>query len=234
MTYLYIYANAKRRKVYIGVGEDSLRIFGPHNADAKKLLDDPTTELLQTPERFTRREDAERAEATAIYVANLLGAEVISDLTEDDKPVTNRSGVLSTKHLVPSVERKEGSVSYWALQRTAIVTLTTRAIDERGTLHAGRDAATFATRASGLWPLRSAEKRGDRPKRLLAVQKSSHIIYGHWRLDEDAPFVLGSPKNDRFRMVDPLEDNVDDCKGKQFEWDGRGVGTLLTWSQDLG
>lgn len=163
-----------------------------------------------------------------------MGAEVISDLSDEGVPVTNRSGLLSTKHLVPFVERKPGSISYWNLQSTAIVTLTPRAIDERGTLHAGRDAATFAKRASGYWPLQSAEKRGDRPNRLLAVQKSSHIIVGHWLLERDEPFHIVGGKNDSFRLVDPDEDNVQDAKGRQFEWDGRKVGTLLTWSQDLG
>lgn len=233
MTYLYIYSNSKQRRVYVGIGDDILRIFQSHNADAEQLLKDPDTELLQTPERFSSRLDAERAEAAAIYVAGLMGAEVISDLRHDGRPVTNRAGVLGTKHLVPAIFRREGRVSYWDLQSTAIVTLKPSAIDDRGTLHAAKGAATFAARAEKYWPLNSAIQRGDKPEKLLAVQKSSHIVLGHWDLDSARPMNSMENGDGVFRLVDAEADDVDGLKGKRFDWAGRGVGTRITWSDDL-
>jgi hypothetical protein len=68
----------------------------------------------------------------------------------------------STQHLVPAVLRKEGTIDYGTLMQTAIVVLKPGDIDERGSLHGGRDVATFVTRAEKFWPLNT--------RRLLPAQ----------------------------------------------------------------
>lgn len=233
MSYLYIYANPVRRQVYVGIGLRTSRIFESHNSAAEELLEDPETELLQTPVPFGSREDARQAEAAAIYVAHLMGAQVLSDLDGDaGEPVTNRAGVLSTGHLVPSVMRRDGTVTFEELRRTAVVVLSMDSIDERGTLHAGRRAATFAERAEKWWGLGAAIDRGARPRRLLAVMRGSAVVLGQWHLCEDRPMER-SEQGGVFLLADPEEDDAEGLKGRTLLWQGNGPGGSLKWSLDL-
>lgn len=93
--WLYIFENAKQRKVYIGIGDSLERIFGEHNVDADALREESSTAILQTVEPFSSCEDARKAEATAIHVASFAGMEVVLG---DESPdvLTNRAGVVST------------------------------------------------------------------------------------------------------------------------------------------
>jgi predicted GIY-YIG superfamily endonuclease len=74
-TYLYLYEGADHR-IYIGIGNEMTRPWQAHNNDAQALLAEPTTQVLQTPEPFSRRDDARKAEAIAIHVAALAGLRV--------------------------------------------------------------------------------------------------------------------------------------------------------------
>lgn len=229
MTYLYLYEGADRR-IYIGIGNKMTRPWEAHNEDAQALLAEPTTQLLQTPEPFSSRKDARKAEAIAIHVAALAGMRIFSD--REDAPeivaqATNRAGMKTTQHLVPAVLRKEGAVDYGTLEQTAIVVLKPGDIDERGSLHGGRDVATFVTRAEKYWPLKTACSVGYRPRRLLAIMKTSHVIVGDWDLDLEAPVL-----DDRFVLADPRNDDPRGVKGMRLDLAGARLGNLVTWSSD--
>ena len=230
MTYLYLYDGADRR-IYIGIGNEMTRPWQAHNDDAQALLAEPTTQVLQTPEPFSSWDDARKAEAIAIHVAALAGMRIFSD-REDAREIvaqaTNRAGMKSTQHLVPAVHRKEGVIEYGTLEQTAIVVLWPGDIDERGSLHGGRDVATFVARAEKTWKLKTARLVGYRPRRLLAIMKTSHVIVGDWNLDLEAPVL-----DDRFILADPRIDDPRGVKGMRLELAGARLGNGVTWSSDI-
>jgi hypothetical protein len=230
VTYLYLYEGADRR-LYIGIGDDMTRPWEAHNEDAQALLAEPTTQVMQTPEPFSCREDARTAEAIAIHIAALAGMQVLSqrgDAGEIVAQATNRAGVKSTRHLVPAVMRKEGTVHYGSLERTAVVVLRPGEIDERGSLHGGRDVATFVSRSGKTWPLQTARSVGYGPRRLLAIMKTSHVIVGDWDLGTETPVL-----DDRFVLDDPAEDDPRGVKGMWLDLGGARLGDRLTWSSDI-
>jgi predicted GIY-YIG superfamily endonuclease len=230
MAYLYLYEGADRR-LYIGIGTEMTRPWEAHNEDAEALLREPTTQVLQTPEPFSSRHDARMAEAIAIHVAALAGLQIFSD-REDVREIvaqaTNRAGMKSTQHLVPAVLRKPGTVDYSTLRQTAIVVLKPGDIDDRPSLHGGRDVATFVTRAEKYWPLKTARTAGYAPQRLLAIMKTSHVIAGDWDLDLETPVL-----DDRFLFADPGNDDPRGVKGMQLDMAGARLGNLVTWSGDI-
>lgn len=230
VTYLYLYEGADRR-LYIGIGDEMTRPWEAHNEDAQALLAEPATQLLQTPEPFSSREDARKAEAIAIHVAALAGLRILSDREDAGEIVaqaTNRAGMKSTQHLVPAVFRKEGAIDYGTLERTAIVVLKPGDIDDRASLHGGRDVATFVARAEKEWPLATARSAGYRPRRLLAIMKTSHVIAGDWDLDLEAPVL-----DDRFVLADPGNDDPRGVKGMLLDLGDARLGNLVTWSSDI-
>lgn len=230
MTYLYLYEGADHR-LYIGIGDEMTRAWEVHNEDAKALLAEPTTQVLQTPVPFSSRNDARMAEAIAIHIAALAGMWVNSDHEEAAEiaaQATNRAGMKSTQHLVPAVFRKDGEVNYWTLKQTAIVTLKPGDIDERGTLHGGRDVATFVARAEKTWKLKTAKRVGYNPRRLLAIMKESHVILGDWDLDPATPVL-----DDSFVLVNPSNDDPRGVKGMHFDTAGAHLSDLVTWSSDI-
>jgi predicted GIY-YIG superfamily endonuclease len=230
VTYLYLYEGADRR-LYIGIGNEMTRPWEAHNEDAQALLAEPTTQVLQTPVPFSSRDDARKAEAIAIHVAALAGMRVVSD-REDTREIvaqaTNRAGMKSTQHLVPAVLRKRGAIDYGTLEQTAIVVLKPGDIDERDSLHGGRDVATFVARAEKYWPLKTACSAGYRPRRLLAIMKTSHVIVGDWDLDLEAPVL-----DDRFVLGDPRNDDPRGVKGMRLDLAGARLGNQVTWSSDI-
>ena len=150
------------------------------------------------------------------------------DAAEIAAQATNRAGMKSTQHLVPAVLRKEGTIDYGALKQTAIVVLKPSDIDERGTLHGGRDVTTFVARAEKSWPLTTACYYGYRPRRLLAIMKTSHVIVGDWDLDPETPTL-----DDRFVLADPHNDDPRGVKGMRLDLAGARLGNLVTWSSDI-
>jgi len=230
LTYLYLYEGADRR-MYIGIGAEMTRPWEAHNEDAQALLEEPTTQVLQTPVPFSSRDDARMAEAIAIHIAALAGMQIFSDRDDAREIIaqaTNRAGMKGTQHLVPTVLRKEGTVEYGTLEKTAIVVLKPGDIDDRPSLHAGRDVATFVTRAEKYWPLQAAGSAGYRPRRLLAIMKTSHVILGDWDLDPEGP-VLG----DRFVLAEPNNDDRRGVKGMRLDLAGARLGNRVTWSSDI-
>ncbi len=207
------------------------RPWQAHNEDAQALLAEPTTQVLQTPEPFSSRDDARKAEAIAIHVAALAGMRILSDREDALEIVaqaTNRAGMKSTQHLVPAVLRKEGTIDYGTLKQTAIVVLKPGDIDERGSLHGGRDVATFVIRAEKVWPLTTARSANYGPRRLLAIMKTSHIIVGDWDLDLETPVL-----DDRFVLAEPRNDDPRGVKGMWLDLAGARLGNLVTWSSDI-
>ncbi len=232
-TYLYLYESREEGGgLYIGIGDEMTRAWGPHNEDAEALLARRGAELLQTPEPFSTRADALKAEAIAIHVAALAGVRVVlSDHVDTGELIaqaTNRAGMKSTSHLVSAVMRKAGTVKYDDVTRTAVVVLKPGGIDERGSLHGGRDVATFAARAEKHWPLTTAHRLGYCPRRLLAVMKTSRIILGDWDLDQESPVT-----DEMFVLADPDDDDPRGVKGMWFDWGSTRVGNQVTWSEDI-
>lgn len=224
-TYLYTYENHELRKVYIGIGTLD-RPYQGHNRDAERLRDHPQTAILRTPEPFSSRQDARKAEAIAIRSAAMFGsAHVLSDHPDQAEiidAVTNRSGVVTTSHMVPAFKPREGTVMYTDLRRTAIVVVKSEAIDTRPTVHAERGPAIMADRAKKFWKLGKAVNYG--LERLLAVLKTHHVILGDWDLDPDQPVVVDQGE---FRLLDERRDDPRGVKGmrletpKGFHWQGQ-------------
>lgn len=237
--YLYLYENTVARpEVYIGIGHLT-RPYEAHNPDAEALRDASDTNVVITPEPFSTRADAERAEALMIHVAAMFGGAASGDLEEEpdqvvDKAraqVTNRAGTKGTRHLAPAIFKKDGEVDYFDLERTALVTLRPAAIDERNSLHGGRSAATFADRAREFWGLQRACVNGYNPVRLLAVLTGDSTIVGDWDLVEDDPIIIHGGGNDTFRVVDANADDPRGVKGMKLNH-FRGSQTV-SWSQDI-
>jgi len=67
--------------LYIGIGDEMTRAWGPHNEYAEALLARRGAELLQTPEPFSTRADALKAEAIAIHLAARWPVSVSSSAT---------------------------------------------------------------------------------------------------------------------------------------------------------
>lgn len=237
--HLYLYEKTEGHpEVYIGIGHLT-RPYEAHNPDAEALRDALDTNVVVTPEPFSTRADAERAEALMIHVASMFGGLASGDLEEEPNQntdtavvqVTNRAGMAGTKHLVPATFKKEGEVDYFALERTALVTLRPNAIDERGSLHGGRSAATYSERAREFWGLQRACSNGYNPVRLLAVSTGDNTIVGDWDLVEDDPILVRGGKNDAFQLVDANEDDPREVKGMRLVH-FRGSQTVA-WSQDI-
>lgn len=234
-TYLYTYENRqwKPPSVYVGIGDSLDRPWGPHNAEATALRKAHDTEVLHTPEPFSTRKDARAAEAIAIRMAAFSGFRVLSDHPDTEEILmavtTNLAGTRSTKHLVPAVAQRPGSVSYWSLERTAIVTLKPDAIGSRPTLHSGRSVTTFAERAQTEWPLTTALRKNYGPRRLLAILKGRHTIVGDWDLEVEPITEDGLG----FQFRSAMDDDPRRIKFMRLDLDGARLGNLVTWSEDI-
>lgn len=221
--WLYIFENARQKKVYIGIGDSLERIFGEHNADADALREESSTVILQTVEPFSSRTDARKAEAAAIHVASFAGMEVVLD-DESPEIVTNRAGVVSTSELGPAIALRDGEVRAEELDSAVFVSITAAEMDERPTPFAGREAASFATRAQKYWNI--SELKRPRIRHLVALLKGSrNVILGSWRVEPEQQWKpipdaerLDPPYRTRVAvpLVDPSEDNFQDMKGKRL------------------
>lgn len=135
-TWLYLYENRGAKSIYIGIADRMDRVWQRHNDDAERLRGSSDTEILQTVQPFSSRTDALKAEAIAIHIAMLTGLSVLrasDDVSVEDGRVlvTNRAGSRSTSVLGPAVKRREGTVEYRNLVRTAIVTISAGDMNER-------------------------------------------------------------------------------------------------------
>lgn len=106
---------------------------------------------------------------------------------EGTTALTNRSGVASTRHLVPALYRREGTVDFHDLSECAIVPISPRSIDTRPTVHAGRTVAEVEERARGAWSLGAARREGYPLRWLLAVSVNTgkNVILGDWDLADE-------------------------------------------------
>ena len=114
------------------------------------------------------------------------------------------------------------------LEQTVIVVLKPGDIDDRASLHGGRDVATSVARAENGVAVGDCALGWHRPRRLLAIMKTSHVIAGDWDLDLQA-LVL----DDRFVLADPCNDDPRGVKGKLLDLGDAGLGNLVTWSSDI-
>jgi len=221
--WLYIFENAEQGKVYIGIGDTLERIFGKHNVDADALRENPSTVILQTVTPFSSRIDARKAEAIAIHLASFAGMHVVLD---DESPdvVTNRAGVVSTSELGPAIALRNDVVRAEDLEDAVFVSIAAAEMDERPTPFAGREAASFATRAQKYWNIAAAKR--PRIRHLVALLKGSeNVVLGSWRVDPDqewAPIPDAETREAPYRtrvavpLVDASEDNFKDLKGKRL------------------
>jgi hypothetical protein len=246
VTYLYIYRNDGLRLVYVGIGENLSRIWESHNAHAEALLAAPGTHVFVTEEPFPTREAAETAESAAICAAAAAGVDVLS--SRDDAPaLTNIAKVAESKYLARAVHKTDGVVDFTSFTKTAFVVVSVDQLpgDPRPTLHGGRSVDVFAERARKYWPLGAAEARRRAAQlsadgqasptlvrtveQLVMVQKSTGTILGAWALAPEQWRRCGSENEWEFLLDAPIAA----MRGKRLNWNGYGVGTLITWSVDL-
>ena len=148
-TWLYLYEDRSEKRLYVGIADRLDRVWGPHNADAETVRDAPGSQILQTVEPFSSRDDALKAEAVAIHVAMLSGVAVYHaeggvSVSDGQVRVANRAGVGSTSVLGPAVKRKKGTVSFDSLSGTAIVTISAGHMDDRRGPYGGAGGAARA------------------------------------------------------------------------------------------
>lgn len=250
-TLLYIYKNDVLKQVYVGIGGSPERIWGRHNEDAERLRDHPNTEFYVTKEPFPDQPSAERAESAAIFAASAAGLTVLSESGDLDQ-TTNRAKVHGSKHMVPVLFQREGTVRYDELRKTVLVVLKLSSIGEhhegtfRPTLNASRSDAEFHYRATRWWGLAAAQKRrmrlpldpeGSIPRdvnRLIAVQKGGGLVLGAWDLSDQQWYYDDlTRKGWIFDTADSASPDTADMRGKVFDWCGAGCGTQVTWSSDI-
>ncbi|WP_143468022.1 hypothetical protein [Kocuria massiliensis] len=216
-TWLYLYENRGAKSIYIGIADRMDRVWQRHNDDAERLRGSSDTEILQTVQPFSSRTDALKAEAIAIHIAMLTGLSVLraSDdvLVEDGRVlVTNRAGSRSTSVLGPAVIRREGTVDYHNLVRTAIVTISAGDMNERRGPYGGTDGAAFSERAQKWWTV-AADKQS-RIHRLIAILSGSQgVILGDWDVDVGASY---GADNNVFPLKNPTIDDPRGVKGMRL------------------
>jgi hypothetical protein len=232
--YLYIAESTGTHEIYIGIGTSTSRIYGAHNPEAERLIKDSDTELWQTEQKFSTRDDARRAEAVAIHIAASAGKRVILDsddpLNEFLSP-TNRAGIKSSRFLVPVVPRKEGTVPFSSLTNTAIVTMKPEALTNdpgRGSVHGAKTPQELAARALTSWSLDASRRRKDKVSRLIARMKSSNVIIADWDLNPEEP-----TREDAFLPVDSQKIDPRGTRGMTLDLEGARLGNTVTWSQDI-
>lgn len=62
--WLYLYENRSEKRLYVGVADSLERVWGAHNSDAEELRDASGTQILQTVQPFSSRDDALKAEGS--------------------------------------------------------------------------------------------------------------------------------------------------------------------------
>lgn len=216
-TWLYLYENRGEKSLYVGIADRLSRVWEPHNGDAERLRAAHGTEILQTVQPFSSRDDAIKAEAIAIHIAMLSGVTVFhapNDVSVEDGQVlvTNRAGSKSTSVLGPAVKRREGTVEFHGLVRTAIVTIAAGDMDRRRGPYGGTDGAAFSVRAQKWWTV-AADKQS-KIQRLIAILSGSHgVIVGDWDVEVGASY---GPENNVFPLLDPAMDDPRGIKGMRL------------------
>ncbi|MGQ4494798.1 hypothetical protein ACUH88_05760 [Dermabacteraceae bacterium P13095] len=230
-TWLYLYENKENHSIYIGIGDNMGRVFGPHNPEAEELRDSLGTLIRQTVEPFSSREDALKAEAIAIHVASLIGLKTLYNPDQESELynldydlVTNIQGKKSTKHLGPAIFTREGKVSIEDLQETVIVPISPKDIAGRASAWGGNSGEVFAERAASYWNI--ALHKRQLVKRLVAVLTGPRrIILGSWEIDPSMEWHLipdhknlPSPYSTRVSVpiLQPNNDNYNGIKGKEY------------------
>lgn len=237
-TFLYTYLNPSLNKIYVGIGGNMRRVWEPHNEDAESLRDAADTLILQTPEPFSSREDALKAEAIAIHIAALRGLDVIPPDTGDlpaeevaavqDLQSVNRAGVVSSKWLAPAILRRDGEVDGAALTGTAIVSIKPEQIDDRPSPNGYLAGATFSARAAKWW--QTAPNKRPHLSRLIAVLSGSGgVVIGSWQIDPNGAWA--EPEGGVIPLLNPEDDNFEDAKGKRLVGIRTNLG--IVYSHDL-
>lgn len=256
-TWLYIYENKQQQKLYIGIAKNMDRVYQGHNKEAESLRDASGTVILQTPIPFSSREDALKAEAIAIHVASFMNTEVIVNNDEEidcelfhdaQASVTNIAGRRRTKHLVPAIFTRPGSVEWASLSETLIVPIKADEIEGKVAPFGGHKGAIFSERAREFWQV-NVEKR-KQVKHLMAVLRGRNIILGSWQIDHSGKFAdtttwtrfeespIFDPILNKHRataisipLVNPDEDDFMGIKGKALK--GCHLNQGVTYSPDL-
>ena len=216
-TWLYLYEDRSEKRLYVGIADRLDRVWGPHNADAETVRDAPGSQILQTVEPFSSRDDALKAEAVAIHVAMLSGVAVYHaeggvSVSDGQVRVANRAGVGSTSVLGPAVKRKKGTVSFDSLSGTAIVTISAGHMDDRRGPYGGAGGAVFSQRAQKWWKIAPAKQH--KVERLIAILAGSHgVILGDWDVDVRSGY---GPNGDVFPLVDAADDDPRKIKGMRL------------------
>jgi hypothetical protein len=138
-----------------------------------------------------------------------------SEISADDTRVrvTNRAGTESTTVLGPAVKRREGTVRFGDLTRTAIVTIRAGEMDDRSGPYGGSEGAVFSERARKWWTV-AADKQS-KIERLIAILRGSHgVILGDWDVAAGSSY---GPDGDVFPLVDSSIDDPRGIKGMRLD-----------------
>jgi len=225
--WLYIYENANLNSIYIGIGNSMGRVYEAHNEAAEALRDAPGTVILQTVQPFSSREDALKAEAAAIHVANFAGTTI---------ELTNLAEVQSSKLIGPAIFTRPGTVDWNNLTQTVIVGINADALEDRPAPFGAHGGALFAGRANKYWSV--AQDKRKRVKRLIAVLTGSrHVILGDWDVATDDAWVTGTyakyPTRVEVPLVDAEQDDPRGVKGKLLVGTGFRLQSGVVYSPDL-
>lgn len=247
-TYLYIYESADRSEIYIGIANSMRRVWEPHNSNAEKLRETQGSRILQTVEPFSRREDARKAEAIAIYIASQSGQKVhhidetgdnydrVGDVNVQDNGLTytNIAGTQSTTVLQPAIYYRPGEiVTYEQLTNTAIVRIRPEPIDNRPAPFGGLGGAQFAERAMKWWSLGRAKREEYPVEYLLAILSGKQIVLGSWKLAEPRFSWDDNENKWQFVLADPADDDIGHLKGRTLKFTSPYKFQTLGYSLDI-
>lgn len=222
-TRVYFVFNKRSKEAYVGKGRDG-RVDESHSAAYHRLEKrDGTIQWESAP--FSTSKDSMIAEATAIKIADLLGASLINKQKDYPKRFHERF----------PIKRRKGSVRH--IPTAIIVTITSDPLEDgRVAPNAPWTAKQFAERVRKWWPLGRPRverwKRGEgAPELLVAVHGSTSRILAAFRIDNSK---WRPPEDGRYAVPLMSAENADvnDLAGKKYT--GNRQGPLVTYGSRVG
>lgn len=219
--HLYIATNNDLGQGYVGIGPLG-RERDSHHGAVDRLLNHPKTDIQVTPDPFTTRRDAERAEAAAIRTAFSSGGGLWW---------LNKSASVTSKYLGPLFKVRAGVVHFDDLDSTIIAVIKDGTLRQRVAILAGTRQKKRDKRILRWWPSSVGA-----PTRFIAVSKARKngavrvladydILPPHSWKRKPRGWVI--PRN-LSTSFDPRG-----IVGMEFHWCGAHPSNRLTLSPDL-
>jgi hypothetical protein len=245
--YLYIGKQSSGAIGYIGIGGVT-RPYDEHNPAADVVLQSGDVWITEQP--FSTRRDAEMAESLLI--------QALTWATRVPPDLTNIAKVSYSKHLVPALRYREGTLRYSDLSNALLVKVRPGSLKGRSAPTANTDDFDLTVRCNRWWGLGAAVRRQADVRHLVAVTAhvkparvigvwNTHPVAQWWYENLSAPVAgtnTAEPWNgphepvgeDRPKgwvaTVQSTNPDVNMWQGLEFDWEGYAP-QRIGWSRDL-